>query len=91
MHRLFVAAYSISVGTDGIDHILAHAAFLKKLRRFPAVFIRIHLKIDVVQKPADRPVICFIAVSQLVRIPAHHAFHSKRVLDVKCLLVISPQ
>ena len=88
MHGLHVGAQAIAMRTDGVNHVLAHAGGAQQLRGFPAVLLGPVFKVDIVQKTHGGPVIGVGAVAQLVGIPAHHALHGQRVLDVKGLLVI---
>ena len=88
MHGLHVGAQAVGVRADGADHVLAHAGLAQQLRSLFAVLLGPVFKVDIVQKAHRGPVIGVVAIAELVGVPAHHALHGQRVLDVKRLLVI---
>ena len=73
---------------DGWGSSPARAGGAQQLRGFPAVLLGPVFKVDIVQKAHGGPVIGVLAAAKLVGIPAHHALHGQRVLDVKGLLII---
>ena len=72
----------------GADHAFVQIEFPHDLLFFDAVFLRILLKIKIVQHADRFPVLDILRIIALCK-PAHHAGHNFRVAAVKILLVIA--
>ena len=88
MGGLHIAAQAVAVGTDGVDELLGAPRLLQQLRCLPAVLLRPHLKVDVVQQTHRGPEIRVLAIAQLIGVPAHNALHRQTVENMERLLVV---
>ena len=69
------------------DQALVKTAGAHDLLTFDAVLVGIQLKIKIVQESDDFPKIGFVAIAELVGIPAHHVADDMTVFEVKFALV----
>ena len=88
MLRLHIHPVAVAVTAHRMDQFLLGAALSQKLRSLRAVLLRVHLKIDVVQKTCDLPEIAVLPVAQLPGVPAHHLAHGQSVQNVERFLVV---
>ena len=77
----------VAVAGGRADQALIQSLFPHDLLRFDAVFVGIHLKVEVVQEAYGLPEVGLVAVAKLICVPAHHVADDLAVLEMKFTLV----
>ena len=88
MFRLHVAAQSVSMAADGMNHILPHTGFPQKAGRFLTVLLRIQFKINIMKESHLPPEFLILPISQFPGIPSHDPLYCQAMKNMKWLLVI---